>query len=132
MTLIQILLLAIACLALLLSAQLIRAVAAQRRATAVEVEPSFRQVGTFGSLRYFNPEVMPLPSTGSAGKGVFVLLALFAFAAMGIMTKFTWDESHPDIRSAYGRAYEHCVQKEGISRWNVKEVQRCIYRLPSR
>ncbi len=73
---------------------------------------------------------MPLPSTGSAGKAVLARLALFAFGAAGTMIKFAWDEAHPDIRSAYSRAYQGCVREDGISRWNVKEVQRCIYRLP--
>lgn len=87
----------------MLSAQLIRAAAAQRRTASLEIEPGFRQVGTFGGLHGFDREAMPLPSTGSAGKAVLARLALFAFGAAGTMIKFAWDEAHPDIRSAYSQ-----------------------------
>ncbi len=130
MTVTQMLFLVIGSLALLLSVNLIRTSVARRRRPVIDIQPGFRQVGTFGSPRCVDREVVPLPNTGSSASAVLVLLAFFALVGGGTVVKFAWDQSHPDIRSGYGRAYEHCVREEGVSRWDVKEVQRCIQKRP--
>ena len=129
MTITQILVVAIGGLAVLLSAQLLRTTVTQRRQPAAS-EFGFRQVGTFGSRGSSGAQAMPLPSTGSPGRAVLFIFLLTATGATGLVGKLAWDETHPDIRSAYGRAYERCVQ-QGESRWKVEEVHRCIYRGPA-
>ena len=126
MTITQILTLTIGCLALLLSSELIRSTLKQRRSATVDTTPAFRQVGTFGGFGSLSHGASPLPSTGSSGRGVLAFFILLTLAGMGGAVKFAWDETHPDLRSAYGRAYERCVSENKISRWNVEEVERCI------
>jgi hypothetical protein len=128
MTITQILVVAIGGLAVLLSAQLLRTTVTQRR-QAADSEFAFRQVGTFGSRGSSGAHAMSLPSTGSSGRTLLIMFLLVATGATGLVGKLAWDETHPDIRSAYGRAYERCVQ-QGVSRWNVDDVERCIYRGP--
>jgi hypothetical protein len=86
----------------------------------------FRRVGTFGSLTHFSPETATVPCTGSSVRALVVILVLAVFLATGITVKVAWDKTHPGIRSAYGRAYEDCVRDEGVNRWNVQEVNRCV------
>ncbi len=126
MTVTQILVLVIGGLALLLSAELVRSVARQRRHPSADLTPAFRQVGTFGKLQTFRSDTGPTPSSGSSGKGLLAVLMLATFLATGTAIKLAWDETHPDLRSAYGRAYERCVADRKISRWKVEEVERCI------
>lgn len=126
MTVTQILVLIIGGLALLLSAELVRSVARQRRHPSIDLTPAFRQVGAFGNLQNFRSDAGPTPSSGSSGKGPLAVLIFATFLATGTTVKFAWDETHPDVRSAYGRAYERCVAERKISRWKVEEVERCI------
>ena len=126
MTITQILGLAIGILALLLSSELVRSMAARQKRREVNIEVGFRRVGTFGSLTHFSPETAPVPCTGSTGRALVVILVLAVFLATGITVKVAWDKTHPNIRSAYGRAYEDCVRDEGVNRWNVQEVNRCV------
>jgi LPXTG-motif cell wall-anchored protein len=128
MTLTQILVLSVGSLSLLISAELLRSMARQRGHTDAEASAHFRQVGTFGALGGSSTQVASLPSTGSSGNALLTLFALAMLIGTGVVVKFAWSEAHPDIRSAYGRAYERCVQEEKISRWNVAEVQRCVGR----
>jgi hypothetical protein len=128
MTLTQILVLAIGSLSLLISAELLRSMARQRGRAAVDAGTGFRQVGTFGGFAGSGSDVTPLPSTGSPGHALLMLFTLALLIGTGVVVKFAWNEANPDIRSAYGRAYEHCVREENISRWNVADVQRCIGR----
>ena len=127
MTILQILAISIAALALLLSSELVRSSFKQRKRAEGDMAPTFRQVGTFGGLGHFNQDAAPLPSTGSSGKAVLTMLIVAAFLGTGAAIKFAWDETHPDLRSAYGRAYERCVSEKKVSRWKVEEVERCIY-----
>ena len=127
MTILQILAISIAALALLLSSELVRSSFKQRKRGEGNMAPTFRQVGTFGSLGHFSNDATPLPSTGSSGRAVLTMLIVAAFLGTGAAIKFAWDETHPDLRSAYGRAYERCVSEKKVSRWNVEEVERCIY-----
>ena len=83
------------------------------------------RVGTFGVLTHVSPQTSPLPSTGSAGRSLIVIFGLALFLATGIAVKIAWDKTHPDIRSAYGRAYERCL-RQGVSRWNVQSVDLCV------
>ena len=124
----QMLVVLIGGLSVLLSAQLLRATVTQRRSSR-EAEFAFRQVGTSGSRGSSGGHAMPLPSSGSPGRVVLVAVLLVATVATALVGKLAWDETHPDIRSAYGRAYERCVQ-QGVSRWHVEDVERCIYRGP--
>jgi hypothetical protein len=126
MTITQILGLAIGILALLLSSELVRSMAARQRRPEVNIEVGFRRVGTFGSLTHFGPETAPVPCIGSSVRALVVILVLAVFLATGITVKVAWDKTHPDIRSAHGRAYEACVRDKGVSRWNVQEVNRCV------
>lgn len=128
MTLAEVLILGAGGLALLLSAELVRSARRQRRVPQVEPAPSFRQVGTFGFVGTAGADAAPLPSTGRAHHGVAVVVSIGLFLVMAMVVKLGWDQAHPDIRSAYGRAYERCVTEEKISRWHVSEVQRCIGR----
>ena len=127
MTIIQILVLVIGFLALLLSSELLRATIKQRRRSMLEPAPSFRQVGTFGGLGHFSAHAASLPSSGSPGRALLTIFALVTFVATGAAVKYAWDETHPDLRSAYGRAYERCVAERKINRWKVEEVDRCIH-----
>jgi len=127
MTITQILGLAIGLLALLLSSELVRSMAAQAKRPEININVAFRRVGTFDGLANISPQTSPLPSSGSSGRSLIVIFVLALFFVTGIAVKITWDKTHPDIRSAYGRAYEHCVE-EGVSRWNVQEVDRCVLR----
>ena len=129
MTTTQMLLVAIGGLAVLLSAQLLRSTVAQRR-QARDSDVVFRQVGTFASRGFPGAHAMPLPSTGSSGGVIVAAFLVVAACGTGLAGKLAWDETHPDIRSAYGRGYERCVQ-EGVSRWKVEEIHRCIYRGPA-
>jgi hypothetical protein len=126
-TIIQILVLVIGFLALLLSSELLRSTVKQRRRAMLETAPNFRQVGTFGGLGHFSADAASPPSNGSAGRAVLSIIVLATFLATGAAVKYAWDETHPDLRSAYGRAYERCVAERKISRWNVEEVERCIH-----
>ena len=126
MTIIQILGLAIGLLTLLVSAELLRSAAARQRRPEVDATVGFRKVGTFGSLHQFGPNTLPIPSSGSATRSIFVVLTVMLFIGTGVVVHLAWEETHPDIRSAYGRAYERCVNEDGISRWQVQEVERCI------
>jgi hypothetical protein len=126
-TIIQILVLVIGFLALLLSSELLRSTIKQRRRAVSESSPSFRQVGTFGQLSHFAAAAAPLPSSGSSGRAALSIFVLATFLGTGAAVKYAWDETHPDLRSAYGRAYERCVAEGRISRWRVEEVERCIH-----
>jgi hypothetical protein len=126
-TITQILVLVIGVLALLVSSELLRSILKQRRRTALEPAPSFRPVGTFGSLNHFGASAAPLPSGGSSGRTFLSIFVLAAFLGTGAAVKYAWDETHPDLRSSYGRAYERCVAERNLSRWNVEEVERCIH-----
>jgi hypothetical protein len=125
-TIIQVLVLVIGFLALLLSSELLRSTIKQRRRAVSEPSPSFRQVGTFGGLGHF-AAAAPLPSGGSSGRPALSIFVLATFLGTGAAVKYAWDETHPDLRSAYGRAYERCVAEGSISRWKVEEVERCIH-----
>ena len=127
MTITQILVLAVGGLGLLLSSELVRSSFKQRRRAAADMAPNFRQVGTFGGLGHFSHAAGPLPSAGSSGRGLLTLLVIVSFLGMGTVVKFAWDQTHPDLRSAYGRAYERCVTENKVNRWNVEEVERCIH-----
>src|SRR3954453_19403772 len=116
MSITQIVGLAVGILALLLSSELVRSMAARHK-RPLQVDAGFRRVGTFGVLTHVSPQTSPLPSTGSAGRSLIVIFGLALFLATGIVVKIAWDRTHPDIRSAYGRAYERCVG-QGVSRWN--------------
>lgn len=37
-----------------------------------------------------------------------------------------WGETHPDRRTAYGRAYEECVSERQLNRWLVDQVRKCV------
>jgi hypothetical protein len=126
-TITQILVSAVGGLGLLLSSELVRSSLKQRRRAAADMAPSFRQVGTFGGLGQFSGAASPLASTGSSGRGFFTVLLIVTFLGMGTVAKFAWDQTHPDLRSAYGRAYERCVTENKINRWKVEEVERCIH-----
>ena len=127
MTIIQALGLVIGLLSLLVSAELARASAAARRRRAeTGMAVGFRNVGTFGSSSQFAPETLGIPSTGSAARTILSILLMVLFVGTGITVWFGYKETHPDIRSAYGRAYERCVNEKRISRWKVNEVDRCV------
>jgi hypothetical protein len=126
-TIIQILVLVIGFLALLLSSELLRSTIKQRRRSLLEAAPSFRQVGTFGGLGHFSADAASPPSNGSSGRALLGIFVLATFVGTGAGVKYAWDETHPDLRSAYGRAYERCVVERNISRWKVEEVERCIH-----
>jgi hypothetical protein len=128
MTLTQFLVLAVGSLSLLISAELLRSMARHRGRSAVDATAGFRQVGTFGGFAGSGHDVTPPPSTGSPGHALLMLFTLAMLIGTGVVVKFAWNEANPDIRSAYGRAYERCVREEKISRWNVADVQRCIGR----
>ena len=127
MSITQILGLVIGLLTLLLSSELVRSGAARQKRPELNIDVGFRRVGTFGGLANVSAQTSPIASTGSSGRPLVVLFALALFFATGIAVKITWDKTHPDIRSSYGRAYERCVE-EGVSRWNVQEVDRCVDR----
>ena len=128
MTTTQMVLVAIGGLAVLLSAQLLRSTVPQRR-QARDSDVVFRQVGTFGS-RGSSGAHATLPATGSPGGVIVAAFLMVAACGTGLAGKLSRDETHPDIRSAYGRGYERCIQK-GVSRWKVEEIHRCIYRGPA-
>ena len=131
MTTTQLLLISIAGLSLFLGADLLWLSWSRRRKPQIEVEPGFRRVGTFGSLKNF--EGSAEASFQAQGQGPAVVVAallLIVLAAGGIVFKVSWDEAHPDIRTRYGRAFEYCVAEEGISRWDKAQVDTCIRRLP--
>jgi hypothetical protein len=114
---------AIGLMALLLASGVVRSIVARQKRPEVNV--GFRRVGTLGSLAHVGPQTLPLPSTGSPGRALIVIFVVALFLATAVTVKIAWDKTHPDIRSAYGRAYELCVQ-EGVSRWDVQEVDRCV------
>jgi hypothetical protein len=127
-TITQMLALAIGALTLLLSSELIYSVVKHRRQPAKDMAPTFRQVGTFGVMCNMGNHADSLPSSGSSGRSFLAFFIIATFLGTGGAVKFAWDETHPDLRSAYGRAYERCVAEDKISRWNVEQVERCIYR----
>jgi hypothetical protein len=127
MTITQLLLLGTGALTIVLAAMLLHSAAVQRRRRVVEVGPAFREVGTFGSLRDFGTDVM-LPPNRDTPRSAFILTLVAAgLIGSGVVVKHVWDETHPDIRSAYGRAYERCVAKDKVSRWDIEKVRRCVY-----
>ena len=127
MTITQLLGLIIGLVTLLLSSELVRSVAARQRRPEVNIDIAFRRVGTYGGLANIGAQTAPLPSSGSCGRSLLVIFVLALFLATGIAVKIGWDKTHPDIRSAYGRAYERCVE-QGVSRWNVQEVDGCVFK----
>ena len=66
----QLLILGIGGLTILLAAMLVHSAAVQRHRGAIEVDPAFRQVGTFGSLRNFGTDAM-LPPTRYTTVGLY-------------------------------------------------------------
>ena len=127
MTTTQLIILAIAVLALLLASQMLRSAAIRRGRPDINVDVGFRKVGTFGGLAHFDPKVASPPRGGSITGKIAMIVILPVFVSVGVAVKFAWDKTHPDIRTTYGRHYEQCVS-QGISRWNVSEVNRCIHK----
>jgi hypothetical protein len=125
MTIAQIIGVAIGFVALLLASEVVRSIVARQKRPEVNINVGFRRVGTFGSLAHVRPQTLPLPCTGSSGRALVVIFVVALFLATAVTVKIAWDKTHPDIRSAYGRAYELCVQ-EGVRRWDVQEVDRCV------
>ena|SRR3712207_1890767 len=131
MTATQLIMLGITVICVLLGADLLRLAVANRRKRQVEVNPGFRRVGTYGSLKHFDPTPEASFQSDSQGGGYAMLLAgllLLVFVVGGIVFKMSWDAAHPDIRTRYGRDFERCIAEEGISRWQVAEVEKCIRR----
>src|SRR5437867_9340676 len=110
MTITQIFGVAIGFVALLLSSGLVRSIAARQKRPELNINVGFRWVGTFGTLAHVGPQTLPLPSTGSSVRAMVVVFVVALFFATAVTVKIAWDETHPDIRSAYGRAYERCVR----------------------
>src|SRR5688572_6148164 len=133
MTVTQLLMLGITAICLFLGADLLRISVANRRKPQVEVNPIFRRVGTFGSLKNFDPGIeASFQAQGQGHSMIMAGLLLLVLVVGGIVFKMSWDEAHPDIRTRYGRDFERCVAEEGISRWHKAEVEYCIRRLPVR
>ena len=127
MSVIQLLVLAIAVISLILASDLVRASYQSRKRRQVDVMPGWRAVGTFGKFDTTSIDASVASSGPISIKTIVVLLAL---PALGICFKFAWDEAHPDIRTRYGRAYERCVIQENITRWNISEAHRCAVNQP--
>ena len=123
----QLLILGIGGLTILLAAMLVHSAAVQRHRGAIEVDPAFRPVGTFGSLRNFGTDAMLPPNPDTPRSAFIITLCAAAVIASGVVVKHFWDETHPNIRSAYGSAYERCIGKDKIGRWNLERVRRCVY-----
>src|SRR5262245_41967236 len=116
MTITQVLLLGIAGLSVLLSADLLRSALLERGKRSLELEPGWRQVGTYG--RWYGSDANHAPGPRFRGSPKLVVIFVL-FCVGGAVFKIAWDETHPTVRSAYGRAYERCVAEEHISRWQV-------------
>lgn len=127
MTITQLLLLSIAGLSVMLSADMLRASITHRRNAQDDLQPLWRQVGTFGRWHGSTASHERAPYSQGSIKGILILV-LFVIGA--VVFKVAWDETHPTVRSAYGRAYERCVADQHISRWQVDEVRRCIAEHP--
>src|SRR3954452_16783600 len=99
MSVIQLLVLAIAVISLVLASDLVRASYQSRKRQPVDVMPGWRAVGTFGKVETASIDASVSPPGPISIRTVVVLIAL---VALGVCFKFAWDEAHPDIRTRYG------------------------------
>ncbi len=123
MTVTQILLINIVLLASGIAAHTLKEAVSFRRRSLIDIDPDYRKVGTFGSLRNFSGD---MPGVSGRRLPFKPLLLVLLLGIGGAVFTAVWHEANPDIRTPYGRAYERCVAKEQISRWRAEEVRRCV------
>lgn len=121
MTFTQILLISIALLTAGFAAHMIKQVVKSCSHPLMDIEPDYCHAGSFRDPIELGTDMQP--GEAFALKPVFLVLLL---GIAGAVFTAVWREANPDIRTPYGRAYERCVAKEQISRWQVEVVRHCV------
>lgn len=123
MTVTQLLLINVVLLATAIAAHTLKEAVRSRGRPLTDIDPGYRGVGTFGSLKNFSGDMTRVSGKQLPFKPALLVLLL---GIGGAVFAAVWHEANPDIRTPYGRAYERCVAKEQISRWRVEEARRCV------